>query len=260
MEEWKLKRNLGVLLLILIIGLLAACGNNDKNEDKDQATEELKPLEVEFIVPEKADVGEKIQLKAVVTYGDEKVKDADEMNFEYWESGNDEDKTKVESTNNEDGSYTAEVTFDHDGVYEIYAHTTARDLHTMPKKSITIGVGASADHEAEHQEHAEGHDHGHNEGLSMHFMKPEDIKANQEIELAVHLQLDNEPLTNARVRYEIYKEGSEKHDWVNTEETASGEYKASYSFTQDGTHTIVIHVEDNNGLHEHEEHVVEISK
>ncbi|MEH7387390.1 FixH family protein [Bacillus sp. JJ1521] len=255
-----MKRKLGVLLFILIIGLLAACGNNDKNVGKEQIVEELKPLGVDFIVPEKADVGEKILLKAVVTYGDEKVNDADEMNFEYWVSGNDEEKTTVESTNNGDGSYTAEVTFDHDAVYEIYAHTTAKSMHTMPKKSIIVGDGASAAHEEEHHEQSEGHDHGHNEGLSMHFMKPENIKANQEIELAVHLQLDNEPLTKARVRYEIYKDGSEKHDWVNTEEAASGEYKASYSFTQDGTHTIVIHVENSNGLHEHEEHSVEISK
>lgn len=29
----------------------------------------------------------------------------------------------------------------------MYAHTTARDLHTMPKKSITIGEGISADQE-----------------------------------------------------------------------------------------------------------------
>ncbi len=255
-----MKRKLGVLLLVLIIGLLAACGNKDKIEEKDQATEELKPLEVEFIVPEKADLGEKIQLKAVVTYGEEKVKDADEVKFEYWESGKQGESTMVESTNNDDGSYTTEVTFDHDGVYEMYAHTTAKSMHTMPKKSITIGDGASATHEEEHQDHAEGHDHGHNEGLSMHFMKPGAIKANQETELAVHLQLDNEPLTNARVRYEIYKAGSEKHDWVNTEEGATGEYKASHSFNLDGTHTIVIHVENDSGLHEHEEHLVEISK
>ncbi len=249
-----------MLLFILIIGLLAACGNQDQNEESDQATQELVPLEVEFIVPEKVGVGEEIQLKAVVTYGDEKVKDADEVKFEYWESENQGESTMVESKNNGDGTYTAEVTFDQDGVYEMYAHTTAKDMHTMPKKSITIGEGASAIPEEEHHEHAEGHDHGHNEGLSMHFMKPNDIKANQEIDLAVHLQLDNEPLTNAKVRYEIYKEGSEKHDWVDTKEATSGKYTSSYSFKQDGTHTIVVHVENDNGLHEHDEHKVEVSK
>ncbi|MCS0542780.1 FixH family protein, partial [Aeromonas veronii] len=74
------------------------------------------------------------------------------------------------------------------------------------------------------------------------------------------LQLDNEPLTKARVRYEIYKEGSDKHDWVDTKETNSGEYTSSYSFTEGGTYTIIIHVENDNGLHEHEEYMVEVSK
>ncbi|MEK5441186.1 FixH family protein [Fredinandcohnia sp. FSL W7-1320] len=255
-----MKRKTGMLLFVLITGLLAACGNEDKNEEKDQMSQELVPLEVEFIVPEKAEAGEKVLLKAVVTYGEEKVKDADEVKFEYWETGNQGDSTMVESTNKNDGTYIAEVTFDHDGVYEMYAHTTAKDMHTMPKKSITVGEGANAAHEEEQHENVEGHDHGHNEGLSMHFMNPEDIKANQEIDLAVHLQLDNEPLTNAKVRYEIYKEGSEKHDWVDTKEATSGQYTSSYSFKQDGTHTIVIHVENDNGLHEHEEHKVEVSK
>ncbi|MCC3359404.1 FixH family protein [Bacillus sp. REN16] len=256
-----MKRKLGMLLFVLILGLLAACGTEAKNEEKDVVPEELKPLEVEFIVPEKADPGEKIQLKAIVTYGDEKVKDADEMKFEYWESGNDEEKTMVESTNNGDGSYTAEVAFDHDGVYEMYAHTTARSMHTMPKTSITIGEGAAAAREEEGHEHAEGgHDHGHAEGFSMHFTKPEAIKVNQDIDLAVHLQLDNEALTKAQVRYEIIKEGVEKHNWVDAVEAASGEYKGTHSFTQDGAYTIVVHVQNDSGLHEHEEHVVEVSK
>ena len=30
-------------------------------------------------------------------------------------------------------------TFDHDGVYYMFAHTTARGLHTMPKQKLTVG-------------------------------------------------------------------------------------------------------------------------
>lgn len=133
-------------MLVLLIGLLAACSNETENGNK-QGTDELKMLEVEFQVPAKSDIGETIELKAIVTYGDEKVKDADEVQFEYWEKGNEEDSTKIKSNNNGDGTYTAEVSFDTEGIYEIYAHTTARDLHTMPKKSITIGESTSADQE-----------------------------------------------------------------------------------------------------------------
>ncbi|MCG1010933.1 FixH family protein [Salinicoccus sp. ID82-1] len=129
-------------MLILMMGILAACGNGTENGNKEE-TDELATLEVEFQLPEKAEADEIVELKAIVTYGDEKVKDADEVQFEYWVKGNEDDTEMVESTNNGDGTYTAEVFFESDGVYEIYAHTTARNLHTMPKKSITVGEGTS---------------------------------------------------------------------------------------------------------------------
>ncbi|MFD1848922.1 FixH family protein [Oceanobacillus bengalensis] len=137
---------IGISMFVLLIGLLAACGNGTENGN-EQETDELKMLEVEFQVPDKANISETIELKAIVTYGDERVTDADEVEFEYWEKGNEEDSTKIKSNNNGDGTYSADVTFDTEGIYEMYAHTTARDLHTMPKKSITIGEGTSDDQE-----------------------------------------------------------------------------------------------------------------
>jgi hypothetical protein len=263
-----MRRKFAVLLLILVLGLLSACGNTNETEE-EQGSEEPKIIEVEFVLPEKAEVNEKVELKAIVNYGEEKVKDAKEVKFEYWEMGKEDESTTIEANNNDDGTYTAEVAFDHDGVYEIYAHTTAKDMHTMPKKQITIGEGTTAvqeeehsDHEEGHQDQAEGHEHGsHAEGFSMHFLKPEDIKMNQPTNLTVNLQLDHEPLQNANVRYEIFNENnSEKHDWVETEESASGEYTGSYSFREAGIYTITIHVKNDEGLHEHEEHKVEVIK
>ncbi|WP_102346046.1 FixH family protein [Bacillus sp. Marseille-P3661] len=261
-------RRIWIVMFVLVIGILSACTNA-----KEQVSEEPMPIEVEFIVPDQANAGEKIILKAVVTHGEEKVKDADEVEFEYWEKGNNEESTKIQSNNNGDGTYTAEVTFGHDGVYEMYAHTTARDMHTMPKKSITIGEGASSDHTEEQQEHSEGHEEGqqehneghahsgHDEGFALHFMEPKEIKSNQKTQLTVHLQLGNEPLMNADVRYEIINESnSDKHDWVETEETTSGEYTSSYTFAEEGNYTIIIHVKNDKGLHEHEEYQVEIGK
>ncbi len=126
-----------LFMLALTIVILTACGEN-KDEEAENL-DELKALEVEFEVPETAEVGETILLKAIVTYGDEKVKDADEVKFEYWEGENQDNSTTIESTNNRDGTYTAEITFERGGIFSIYAHTTARDMHTMPKKSITVG-------------------------------------------------------------------------------------------------------------------------
>jgi len=252
-------------MVILIAGILAAC-NNEAEQENDM--EELKMLEVEFILPEKADVGETIELKAIITYGDEKLTDADEVEFEYWEKGNEEDSTFIEGNNNGDGTYTAEVTFENDGVYEIYAHTTARDLHTMPKKSITVGTGENNQEVEIQEDESEGHDesHGHEhthhaEGFELHFVEPENVNTETETNLMVHLQMDGSPLEEANVRYEIWNdEVSDKHEWVDAEEISSGEYSASYLFTEVGTYNIQVHVENDDGLHEHEEYELLVEK
>ncbi|WP_096271287.1 FixH family protein [Paucisalibacillus globulus] len=252
-----MKRWTWMFVLVILIMMLSAC-NDDSEKDTSQDTEELKTLAVEFEVPEKASVGETVELKATVTYGDEIVNDADEVSFEYWLQENEDDSTTIEAINNEDGTYTAEVSFATDGVYEIYAHTTARDLHTMPKESITVGEGIAA---GEEHQHEEGHEHSsHTEGFGMHFVQPEDVQVNEEINLTVHLEMDNEPLEEARVRYEIYQEDSETPDWVDTKESVSGEYSSSYSFEQEGVYTVVIHVQNNEGLHEHTEKQIEVNK
>jgi hypothetical protein len=253
-----MKRKIWIGFFIIVMGLLAACGNSDKESEK--ASDEPQVLRVDFVLPEQAEVNEPVLLKAIVSYGEESVKDADEVQFEYWLQGNEKDSKKIESKNNGDGTYTAEVTFEQDGVYEIYAHTTARDMHTMPKKSITIGSGAAATHEEDHQEHEGGHEHSTTEGFSMHFQKPEGVTPNKEVPLTVHLQLDNQPFTAATVRYEIYNEGVEKHDWVDAEEATSGEYSSLYTFKETGNYTVVIHVENDEGLHEHQEQEIEVIK
>lgn len=96
----------------------------------------LKQLTLIFSFLEHADVGEVVELKAIVTYGDELVKDADKVEFEYWVQGNEKETTTVEGKNNDDGTYTADVTFEADGIYEIYAHTTARMVHITPKNRL----------------------------------------------------------------------------------------------------------------------------
>lgn len=125
-----------IYILALILIVLTACSGNE--EERVEDTDELKSLEVDFEVPETAKAGEKILLKATVTYGDEKVEDADDVSFEYWEEGKEDDSIIIESINNGDGTYTAEIALENEGDFSIYAHTTARGLHTMPLKSITV--------------------------------------------------------------------------------------------------------------------------
>src|SRR5690625_2896723 len=109
-----------IIFLIVIFSTLVACGGDDENDGDD----ELAVLEVEFEPPETVDVGESVELEAIVTYGDEKVTDAKEVEFEVWEKGDRDNGDWIDADNHEDGTYTTEITFDHDGIFEMYAHTT----------------------------------------------------------------------------------------------------------------------------------------
>ena len=137
----KIKR---LIILALFVLVLAACSNGDQEETTDSSndaneSEELTALEVEVDIPEQVEVGETVELKALVTYGEEDVTDAEVINFEYWKMVYNDNSETVETTNNGDGSYTVEVTFEEEGVYEMFAHTTAKGQHNMPQASITVG-------------------------------------------------------------------------------------------------------------------------
>lgn len=133
-----MRKVLTLLTVVLLATFLVACGNDEVEQD-----DELLMLEVDFEPEATANVGDTVELVATVTYGDEHVTDADEMEFEYWIGDGEEDPDErdsifVDATNNDDGTYSIEVTFDEPGEYWIYAHTTARGLHTMPLRSITV--------------------------------------------------------------------------------------------------------------------------
>ncbi|HEY4553263.1 MAG TPA: FixH family protein [Bacillaceae bacterium] len=239
--------------------LLAACGSGGNTGSQgDDGVPEI--LEVQLEVQETADVNEKIPLHATVIQGDEKVADADEVEYEIWEDGKKEDSQMIEAKNNKDGTYSAETSFEKDGVYMVQVHVTARGQHTMPKKTVTVGEGVSAHAEGDHHEGSHGHNHGvHAEGFGMHFVKPESAAKGQEQQLVVHLQMDDSPMKDARVRYEIWNHNApDRHEWAKAEERKPGEYAAAFSFKETGAYTIVVHVENDEGLHEHEEHEIEV--
>lgn len=134
-----MKRILLMSITVFALTVLAACGGNN-NEESD----ELLSLDVNFIVPETVEVGDTVELKAEVTYGDEAETDA-VVKFEVWETDDEENSDMLEAENHGDGTYTAEYTFEHDGIFEMYAHTDAQDLHTMPKKEVTVGESGDSD-------------------------------------------------------------------------------------------------------------------
>jgi len=250
-----MRKNFPLIMIAFVLIILAACGDKDNsNNDLDG----LAMLEVGFDVPETLEVSETLVLEAVVTYGDEPVIDADEVEFEVWERGKRDEADWLDSQNNKDGTYTAEVTFDADGIYEMYAHTTAEGLHTMPKREVIVGEGGDYDED----EHGDDHhgDHGfHTEGFDMHFMEPEDGAVDEEVELMTHITLDEEAFEDLNVRYEVWNDDiSENHDWIDVDETVAGEYSATHTFSESGTYSIQIHVEDDEDLHEHATYEIEV--
>lgn len=239
-------------MLVLVMAVLAACGEGEK--ENVQESEVPQALEVQLDVPEAVDVNGKVAMKAIVTQGSEKVADADEVEFEVWEDGVREKSRMIKAENKNDGTYEAETAFDHDGVFTVQVHVTARGLHTMPKTSVTVGTGAVQEEAA--NEHIQGESEN---GFSMHFMRPDNVGTEKETSLTVHLQNGEAPLEKAQVRYEIWNEShAEKHEWADAKETSPGEYTAGYTFTEAGAFTVKVHVENDEGLHEHEEHHVEV--
>lgn len=229
---------------------MVACG---KEDEPITEVAPLLPLEVELTVTDSVEVGETVKMEALVTLGDEKIEDANEVEYEIWEEGKKSESISIDSKNEKGGLYTAETSFDHEGTFHIQVHVTARTQHTMPIEIVTVGGGGE-------YEETEGHDY-HTEGFSMHFMKPTGVAAGEDVDLVVHIELDEEPLEKLNVRYEIWNDSNpDQHDWEPAEESASGEYRTSYTFTEADNYTIVVHVEDDDELHEHEEHEIEVGK
>ncbi len=135
-------------MLILIILSLAACGNPpDQHGEMNHADHEdgvkIQPLEVDLQVPAQAQVGETVDIRAVVSLGEEKVNHVDQIEFQIWK---DDDVAHGEmikaDPDGENGVYSIAKSFDEPGVYSVQSHVTARDMHTMPMKKITVESSA----------------------------------------------------------------------------------------------------------------------
>ena len=127
-----MKKYIFIALIISII--LSGCSETD---NKNAAMPSM--VEVTIVNDENLNVGEQVELSAQVKQGNEFVNDADEVVFEVWESGLREQGVKLDGKLKKDGTYVVHHAFDHDGVYYMYAHTTARSMHVMPKMKLIVG-------------------------------------------------------------------------------------------------------------------------
>jgi hypothetical protein len=249
-----MKKLLSILLPLISILVLGACSSQEGNQgdhgNGHGGEGELTAISADLNVPAQAEAGETVQFLTHVTQGDENITEATKVEYEVWKEGQKEQSEMIESEHQSNGEYTAEKTFEEDGIYHVQVHVTANDMHTMPKKQITVG-NAEAAHESHSAEEGD-HDHGHDE-VSIQLMKPESVTVGTETELTAHLAKGGESLTDVDVRFEIWLDGSEKHEWVETDDSKEGSYSGSFTFSQAGLYYITVHVENDEGLHEHKE-------
>ncbi|SOC16909.1 YtkA-like protien [Ureibacillus xyleni] len=167
--------------MVAVPVLLMGCSSNEKEVDTNDEPVDVEALEVKvnILTPEKVAVNEPIELSAHVTQNNENVDDAESVKFEVWESGYRDEGQMIDGELDSEGVYKAEITFDHDGVYYMFAHTTARGLHVMPKQQLIVGNpdmskviednssdtmnhGNTEEHgETEHEESTKEENHGH---------------------------------------------------------------------------------------------------
>lgn len=128
-----MKKLLGSTVLLILLVIIGGCGGKEtSHEDIPEM------IHVDLIVPESGKLGVPIELKSVVTQGNEKVDDADEVEYEIWLDGYKDESEMIEAKLDGEGIYTAAYTFHDAGDYLVQVHVTARRMHSMPKKTITI--------------------------------------------------------------------------------------------------------------------------
>ncbi|MEO4054555.1 FixH family protein [Solibacillus sp. CAU 1738] len=156
MKKW-------MLSLIAVPALLFGCSEESKVDTIDNGNMPQEVI-VEIQTPKEVNVNEEVELVAYVTQVGEAVDDGS-VQFEVWESGFRDKGHMIDGTLDKDGVYRAQFTFDHDGVYYMFAHTNARGLHVMPKQQITVGNPDMSkvldDKSSNSMNHGAGHGEGH---------------------------------------------------------------------------------------------------
>ncbi|MHA6488746.1 FixH family protein [Bacillus cabrialesii] len=140
------------VVLLFSAFLLNGCGS-DENKANTAKTPEV--LDVKLTGPEKVNAGESAAYEAAVSYGDEAVTDADEVEFEVWKEG-EKDASHMFKAKQEKGLYRLETTFKEDGVYTVQSHVTAKKQHSMPTIKVQVGNADAVSNQSE-DEHSHNH-------------------------------------------------------------------------------------------------------
>jgi len=153
-----------ITTLIIVAMTLTGCGNGD--ETATECQNPLIPIEVDLQLDKAKN---EIQVSALVTHEDVPIEHANEVAFEIWEHGNEDYHFLEKATHEGEGLYSLNWQFENDGVYYVYYHVTACDMHRMEKEQVVIGevnvdeIIATPDIERKSLMHGEEeHHHKHN--------------------------------------------------------------------------------------------------
>ncbi|WP_197089692.1 FixH family protein [Bacillus sp. SA1-12] len=251
-----MKNVIFIITCMICVLIISGCQESETHGAHQQtADEEVKAPKVEIQVKEHVNKNETTPITATVYYGEDLVDDA-KVTFEI-KLG--DESEKVDAKLADTGTYTAEYLFKEDGAYQVIAHTDVKDYHTMPVKEIQVGEGTSLKStEDEHQNHQETEADHHHDDVTIQLEELTNVKAKENIPLQTTVNMEDQAFTKATVRFEIWKEGEEKHHYIDAEETATkGMYTSSYQFEAAGSYHIVIHVEKGE-IHSHKEALIEV--
>lgn len=116
-------------------GLLMGCG---LNQEQEASAEDPKMLDVKLNGPSEVGKNETVIFEAVVTYGNEKVEDADDVQFEIEKENAEGQGDMIKAKHRKGGIYEVATDFQEPGIYTVQSHVTAKDSHNMPKIRIEV--------------------------------------------------------------------------------------------------------------------------
>ncbi len=230
------------LVLSVIVSACSAQENHDNHSMSDDVVPEM--VVVELTVPRTAATGAKVEFIAKVMQGEEIVEDANEVKFEIINKATG-GKESVAATLNKDKNYVTTYHFEKAGVYDITSHVTARNMHTMPTKTIEVtGEKVVTSHSEENVQHDPGATIEFEDGTTT---------VGEAVKLTANISISESPLEGARVQYEIVRSDADYHHWVEASENESGKYQVEFTFTESGTYVVQVHVTKGEKIHDHVE-------
>ncbi|UOQ43803.1 FixH family protein [Halobacillus salinarum] len=250
-------------LFTVLLLLLAACGSQevkDQTGDTDEGAVTKPHVEVKFD-EEPLPVNKETTIQAIVTQDGEEVTDAEKVEFEIWKKSDGQDTSEmIEAENQGNGAYAITYSFDSEGTYKVYAHTTANDVHVMPLVEVEVGKEHGKKGNTE-EEHSDDHKHSEGKEYTVHFMNDAEFKTGKPSQLTAHIKHGEKPFTGAQVRFEISSYQMDKHEYVDAKEDEDGEYTGTYTFPSAGDYTVKVHYEKpKEDIHGHQESQVNVRK